>query len=148
LDRLDPALEHQPWHSERLVLAASFQNTLFDGLLVAEPAHIQRHACFLMLQKHFRMSEEISKYLDRHRVRCGRIEYLPTIADIKEQVIRDVGISLLPEPSVREERRTQRLTTLPLAFPLYRPVGILVRKDAKTRPALLKLVECFSRLDE
>ena len=143
LDTLDPALEHLPWHMEPLVLAASASNVRFTDLVIAEPQHFQRHACFLMLQKHFRMSEEIRKYLEKHQTRVPRIEYFPSIADIKEQVMNDVGISILPEPSIRAELRTGVLCATPLAHPLHRPVGILFRKDGRSRPALARLIDCF-----
>ena len=71
---------------------------------------------------------------------------LDHIATIKNAVECNLGISLLPEPAVEQERISGALKVLPLeGAPLLRPLGILHRKGRSFSPAVQKLIEVMEK---
>jgi LysR family transcriptional regulator, hydrogen peroxide-inducible genes activator len=141
--QIGKSIDYRPWHDEELCLVASAANMRFANVSKARGAHFLEHSCFIFLESSFRMTQEITKYLKRHKVKLGRTIELRSIAEIKDMTANDIGISILPEPSVRKECSLGQLRAIPLANPLYRPVGILYRRDSMHRPVIRTFISCF-----
>jgi LysR family transcriptional regulator, transcriptional activator of the cysJI operon len=62
--------------------------------------------------------------------------------NIKQALESNLGVAILPEPTVRREIERGALSAVPLAMPeLVRPIGIILRRGRPLAPVVAKFVE-------
>ena len=85
--------------------------------------------------------QAIDRFFRKHRVHPKIAIELEHIDIIKDSVEVDLGISLVPAPSVELEKRKGTLKVLTLkGEPLVRPLGILQKRGRSLSPATRKLL--------
>jgi DNA-binding transcriptional LysR family regulator len=93
----------------------------------------------------------IRKEIDRHmRQRSVNVHYtmeFDNIETIKQAVQIGVGVSILPEPTIRDEVRTGTLVGVRLIAPeLRRPLGIIHRQRRMFTPTAAKFVDLLQHV--
>lgn len=123
-----------PWRSEEMVLTAA-------------PSHpLSQHACifpedlngvdFVTFDDDLPISRELSRYFKAHGVEVNTTMRFDNIQTIKEAVILDSGVSIVPARILQAELADGRLCAVPLSAPgLFRPLGILHRKKKRFQRA-------------
>jgi LysR family hydrogen peroxide-inducible transcriptional activator len=134
------------WRDEPLVFVVSSRRKLMRPVEVALPSDLEQHHTFLTLSANHPMSTMLAEYLGRHRVRFSHKLSFPSIAGVKEAVRNDDGVSILPEPTVREDRREGRLKTIPLRHGLSRPVAVIYRAESFSRESVRAFLDCLDVL--
>jgi DNA-binding transcriptional LysR family regulator len=85
---------------------------------------------------------EIDRVLDQHRVAVQVVMEFDNIETIKRAVEIDVGVSLLPEPTVRREVAAGSLVAIPLSCDeLVRPLGIIHRRGRELSATATRFIE-------
>lgn len=147
LRMLDKAIAFSLWREERFVLAVSARRMIdsrFEHARVSARDLSELHSTFISIVSEHPMGVQIDRYFKKHRVRFPLTLSRDSISEMKQAVVNDDGISILPETTVREERKAGRLKVLRLKDSFYRPVGFLYRKDSVDRPAVKAFLECFA----
>ncbi len=143
---LNPPMVVEHWRSEQMMLAISGRRKLLRPIETAAVNDFACHDTFITLSPNLAMGKDVAKYLSRHRIRLPRrLSHFGNIASIKQAVVDDDGISILPEPLVQQERADGRLLVYPLKNSLTRRIGIVYRRDSLDRPAFRTFLESVSR---
>ena len=86
--------------------------------------------------------KEVDRYLRQRGVGIRMVMEFDNIETIKQAVEIGAGVSILPEPTVREARRNGALAIVRLIAPeLRRPLGIIHRQRKVFTPTAAKFVE-------
>ena len=97
---------------------------------------------FVAFQRDLIIRKRIDRHLQKHKTSVNIVMEFDNIETIKQAVEIGCGISLLPEPTVREERESGRLAVIPLATKeLRRPIGIIHRHRHVFTPTASKFIE-------
>lgn len=87
----------------------------------------------------------IDRFFRKHSVKPNVVMELDHIATLKNAVEVDIGVSIVPAPSVEQEKVRQTLTALPFTGnPFTRPLGILYRRGRSLSVATQKLLEVLT----
>ena len=90
--------------------------------------------------------QAIDRYFRKHRVHPNISMELDHIATIKNAVEVDLGISIVPSPSVEQEESWETLKVLRLeGQPFLRPLGVLFRKGRSLSTATQRLIETLTQ---
>lgn len=144
--QLDSPLTVEHWRNEPMMLVVSGRRRLLRPIAKAEPTDFENHDTFVNLRPKFAMAKEVAMYLSRNRIRLPhKLSHFSEIASVKQALIDDDGIGILPEPTVRQEQKDGRLQAYPLMEPLVRRIGIVYRRDSLERPAVRAFLESFPR---
>jgi len=93
--------------------------------------------------------KEIDRSLRQRQVDVEVVMEFDNIETIKQAVGIGIGVSILPEPTVRNEVANGTLAAVPLAIrELRRPLGIIHRRRKVLTPAVLKFVELLQATQE
>ncbi len=124
-----------PWHTERMVLACPPGHRLAGSSEVAGRELDGER--FVAFDEALTIRREIDRQLRKHHVNVEVVMTFDNIETIKRAVELQEGISILPEPTFRNEVRAGTLLAIPLSSPtLVRPLGIIHRKSGEiTRTA-------------
>ena len=137
-----------PWRQEPMVLACSPAHPL-AGRASVSPEELAE-AQFIAFDDDLPISREISRFLRDHGARVHVVMHFDNIQSMKEALQLGNAVSLLPAPMLTLEVADGRLKALPLAEPLYRPLGIIHRRRRTFQRAarvFLDLIRDPRRLD-
>jgi DNA-binding transcriptional LysR family regulator len=140
-----PDLNVIPLRSERMVLVCHPQHRLArEKAVTAE--HLQGED-FVAFDRDLSIRKEIDRYLRQRSVSIRIVMEFDNIETIKQAVQIGAGISILPEPTVREECNNATLATVRLIAPeLRRPIGIIHRHRKVFTPTTAKFVELLQQV--
>jgi DNA-binding transcriptional LysR family regulator len=142
-----PDLCVSPWRSEKMVLVCHPQHRLAaEKAVTAE--HLQGED-FVAFDRDLSIRKEIDRYLRQRSVAIRVVMEFDNIETIKQAVQIKAGISILPEPTVREELRSGSLAAVRLIAPeLRRPIGIVHRQRKVFTPTAAKFVELLQEVQD
>jgi len=133
-----------PWRRERMVVATNREHPL-AGKAHVEAAQLegQPYVCF---DDDLHIRKVIDRFLKDNRVTVRPVMEFDNIANIKEAVGIGAGVSILPEPTVRQDVSLGRLSAIPLnGTELVRTIGIIHRRRKKLSPAAVHFLELLQR---
>ena len=135
-----PDLNIIPLRSERMVLVCHCDHRLArEDSVTAE--HLQNED-FVGFDPDLSIRKEIDRYMQQRGVKIRRVMEFDNIETIKQAVGIGAGVSILPEPTVREETRSGALATVNLIAPeMRRPIGIIHRQRKVFTLAAAKFIE-------
>lgn len=129
-----------PLRSERMVLVCHPKHHLAEHEAIT--AEHLRNEDFVAFDHDLIIRKEIDRYLRQRSVPIRVVMEFDNIETIKQAVEIGAGISILPEPTVRQERETGTLAAVRLIAPqLQRPIGIIHRQRKAFTPTSAKFVE-------
>ncbi len=135
-----PDIEVIPLRSERMVLVCSPQHRLAqESAVTAE--HLQGED-FIAFDRDLSIRKEIDRYLRQRSVNIRIAMEFDNIETIKQAVEIGAGVSILPEPPIRDASHNGSLVAVRLIAPeLYRPIGIIYRQRKVFTPTAAKFIE-------
>jgi len=135
-----PDLTIIPLRSERMVLVCHPDHRLArEDAVTAE--HLQNED-FVGFDPDLSIRKEIDRYMQQRSVSIRRVMEFDNIETIKQAVAIGAGVSILPEPTVRDETRNGSLAMVSLIAPeMRRPVGIIHRQRKVFTLAAKKFIE-------
>jgi DNA-binding transcriptional LysR family regulator len=123
----DRRLEVLPFYRERLLLVMHPKHPLAEKEKV--PIASLQLQPFIHFEKDQSTRKMIDKILRRYNVTVKPVMELDNIETMKRGIEANVGISILPEPSITQELKSGTLVSRPLAEEDFsRPVGAVYRK--------------------
>lgn len=132
-----------PWREEVMVVAAAPSHPLAGRGVIAIAELSDQD--FIGFDDDLPIARELKRFFREHGVSVNVVMHFDNVLAIKEAVELGSGISILPEPTLREEVQQGRLVAIPLEAPgLRRPLGVIHRRRKQfTRPmrAFLELIE-------
>ena len=133
-----------PWRREKMVAVTNREHPLAKEKHVS-PAALEGQP-FVCFDYDLPIRKVIDRYLKENRVAVQPVMEFDNIANIKEAVAIGAGVSILPEPAVRQDVALERLSAIPLSGPeLVRTIGIIYRRRKKLSPATLRFLELLQR---
>jgi DNA-binding transcriptional LysR family regulator len=142
-----PDLNVIPLRSERMVVVCPPDHPLTRHQAVTAE-HLQG-ADFVAFDRDLSIRKEIDRYLRQRLIDIRVTMEFDNIETIKQAVEIGAGVSILPEPTVREAVERGSLATVRLIAPeLYRPLGIIHRQRRVFTPTAAKFVEILQRLQD
>jgi DNA-binding transcriptional LysR family regulator len=134
-----------PLRSERMVLVCPIKHRLAsEEAITAE--HLQGED-FVGFDRDLIIRKEIDRYLRQRGVNIRVVMEFDNIETIKQAVEIGAGVTILPEPTVRELGRTGALAIVRLIAPeLRRPLGIIHRQRKVFTPTAAKFVELLQQV--
>jgi len=140
-----PDIEVIPLRSERMVLVCNPQHRLAgESAVTAE--HLQNED-FVAFDRDLSIRKEIDRYLRQRSVDIRIVMEFDNIETIKQAVEIGAGISILPEPPIRDVCRTGSLVAVRLIAPeLRRPIGIIHRQRKVFTTTATKFVELLKEV--
>ena len=142
-----PDLNVIPLRSEKMVLVCHPKHKLAkEKSITAE--HLQGEE-FIGFDRDLSIRKEIDRYLRQRSVTIRMMMEFDNIETIKQAIQIGAGVSILPEPTIRDETRQKSLTAVRLIAPeLLRPVGIVHRQRRVFTPTAAKFVEMLQTVQE
>lgn len=129
-----------PLRSERMVLVCHPGHHLSRRNAVT--AEHLRDEDYVAFDRDLLIRKEIDRYLRQRSVSIRVVMEFDNIETIKQAVEIGAGVSILPEPTVREEVQAGTLAMVRLIAPqLQRPIGIIHRQRKVFAPTAAKFVE-------
>ena len=129
-----------PWHSEPMVFVChrthpfAKKKTVFPGELAEER--------FIAFDPSLSIRKAIDKALRQRGVKMDVAMEFVNIETIKQAIVLQSGVSILPKPSVTREVENGLVAAVPLETPeLVRPIGIIHRRQRLLTPTADKLLE-------
>ncbi len=142
-----PDLAVIPLRSERMVVVCQPGHPLTRHQAVTAE-HLQG-TDFVAFDRDLSIRKEIDRYLRQRSINIRVAMEFDNIETIKQAVEIGAGVSILPEPTVREAVGRGTLCTVRLIAPeLYRPLGIIHRQRRVFTPTAAKFVEILKQLQE
>lgn len=142
-----PDLHVIPLRSERMVLVCHPEHHLAKEKAVTVE-HLQGED-FVSFDRDLSIRKEIDRYLRQRSVTIRIVMEFDNIETIKQAVEIGAGVSILPEPTVREETQSGSLVAVPLIAPeLRRPIGIIHRLRKVFTPTAVKFVELLRQVQD
>jgi DNA-binding transcriptional LysR family regulator len=140
-----PELNVIPLRSERMVLVCHPQHRLAsEHAVTAEHLHGED---FIAFDRDLSIRKEVDRYLRQRSVTSRVVMEFDNIETIKQAVGIGAGVSILPEPTVRDETRNGTLVAVRLIAPeLRRPIGIIYRHRKVFTPTAGKFVELLQKV--
>ena len=138
--RKDRAVTTIPWRAEKMVLVCYPSHPLAAKRLITAPdlAGVK----FIGFDPDLPIRKAIDRCLKQAHSRTEIVMEFDNIETMKQAIEIGVGVSILPEPTVRREIAAGRLLAIPLAMPeLVRPVGIILRRHRPIAPATQRFLD-------
>jgi DNA-binding transcriptional LysR family regulator len=135
-----PELNVIPLRSERMVVVCHPDHPLnkHKTLTAGQLQDID----FIGFDRDLSIRKEIDRHLRQHAVSIRMVMEFDNIETIKQAVEISAGVSILPEPTIRDEVRSGTLAAIPLIEPeLHRPLGIIHRLRKAFTPTAMKFVD-------
>ncbi len=144
--RSSRSIQATVWRKEPMVFVCSPQNPLakvqrFElGQLQG-----QRLVCF---DRDLTIRREIDRVLHARHIEAEVAIEFDNIETVKRAIEIDLGVGLLPEPTVLREVKAGTLVAIPLTTnDLIRPIGIIRRRGRELSPAALRFIELLQQDD-
>lgn len=129
-----------PWREEEMVLACSPGHPLVG--LETVPAWRLSGQKFVAFAKELAIRREVDRFLRDHKIAFEVVLEFDNIENIKKGVEVSGGLSLLPEPTLRQELQAGTLRALHLeGGRLVRPLGIIHRRRQPPGSAALAFID-------
>lgn len=156
-DRVDLGLVSYPeptrdiavidWRDEEMALAAAPLHPLAK-LPRIQPEDLEG-ADFVAFDEDLPIAREINRYFRSHDVTVNATMHFDNLQTIKEAVMLNEGISIVPRRLLRGEVEAGRIAAVPLAPPgLSRPLGIIHRKRKRFHRAAQVFLELLQQAPE
>jgi DNA-binding transcriptional LysR family regulator len=134
-----------PLRSERMVVVCPPEHPLAKNDAVT--AEQLDGLDFVGFDRDLVIRREIDRHMRQRSVNIRIVMEFDNIETIKQAVQIGAGISILPEPTVREEVRHGSLVSVRLIAPeLRRPIGIIHRHRKVFTPTATKFIELLQQL--
>jgi DNA-binding transcriptional LysR family regulator len=134
-----------PWHDEPMVLACHRTHPLAKKRVVSAKDLVDEK--FVAFEKNLPIRKAIDKAL---RQRGGKIDpamEFDNIETIKQAIVINSGVSILPRPSISREIENGLVAAVPLDMPeLVRPIGIIHRRQKLLTATAAKFLEFLQSL--
>ena len=134
------SMEAIAWRAEPIVFVCSPS----DELAGREEINLEELAGKKMVNfdKDLTIRKEIDRVLNAHHVDVEVVMEFDNIETIKRAIEIDVGVGLLPEPTVRREVAAGTLLAIPLTTDeLIRPIGIIYRSGQELSPTAQRFID-------
>lgn len=132
-----------PLRSEKMVLVCPPNHELAGATIVSPEMLLGGD--FIAFERSLIIRKEIDRYLRQYGVNVNVLMEFDNIETIKQAIESEIGVSLLPAPTVRNEVDQGKLVALPLTAPgLERPIGIIHRHRKIFSMTAQKFVELLS----
>jgi DNA-binding transcriptional LysR family regulator len=136
-----------PLRSETMVLVCRPDHALAHRKAVT--AEHFRDEQFVGFDRDLLIRKEIDRYLRQRSVSVRVVMEFDNIETIKQAVEIGAGVSILPEPTVRNEVQSGTLVAVRLIAPqLQRPVGIIHRTRKVFTPTATRFIELLQEVQE
>jgi DNA-binding transcriptional LysR family regulator len=120
-----------PWRNEEMVLAVSPEHPLARRGDAISPREING-ADFIGFDEELPIRRHVDRFLKEHGVEVNRTLHFDNIQMIKEAVSHNVGVSIMPARTMKEDMDLHRLAAVRIAdATLFRPLGIIHRKKKR-----------------
>jgi DNA-binding transcriptional LysR family regulator len=140
-----PDLNVVSLRSEKMVLVCHPGHKLAKEKAVT--AEHLRGEDFVGFDRDLSIRKEVDRYLRQRSVNINMVAEFDNIETIKQAVEIGAGVSILPEPTIREETQAGLLAAVRLIAPEpKRPIGIIHRQRKVFTPTTAKFVELLERL--
>jgi DNA-binding transcriptional LysR family regulator len=140
-----PDLDVLPLRSERMVVVCPPGHPLTARETVA--AEDLEGTEFVGFDRDLSIRKEIDRCLRQRSINIRIAMEFDNIETVKQAVEIGAGVSILPEPTVRNEVRGGSLVAIPLVEPeIYRPLGIIHRQRKTFTPSVAKFVELLQQV--
>jgi DNA-binding transcriptional LysR family regulator len=108
---------------------------------VIEPSQLSGED-FVSFDRELTIARELDRFFHQKRVSIRKVMEFDNIETIKQAVELGVGLSVLPEPTIRREVQAGTLVALKMrGCDLKRPIGIIHLSQKVFTPALIKFIE-------
>ncbi len=142
-----PDLNVIPLRSENMVVVCPLDHPLAKRATVT--AEHLNGMDFVGFDRDLSIRKEIDRHLRQRGVNIRVVMEFDNIETIKQAVQIGAGISILPEPTVRDEVGIGSLATVRLTSPeLRRPIGIIHRHRKLFTPTAAKFVELLQHVQD
>ena len=112
------------------------------------PAELAGEA-FVAFDPGLTIRKAIDRALRAHNVRVNIVMEFDNIETIKQAIIIDAGVSILPRHTVQKEASIKALATVEVAMPdLVRPVGIVHHRQKPLTPTAERFVQMLQEASE
>ncbi|MBP7936255.1 MAG: LysR family transcriptional regulator [Phycisphaerae bacterium] len=129
-----------PLRQEEMVLVCHPDHHLATRQVV-QPSQLNGED-FVSFDRELTISRELDRYFRQNHISVRKVMVFDNVETIKQAVELGVGLSILPEPTIRHEVKVGSLVALRLAgCDLKRPIGIIHLHQKVFTPALVKFVE-------
>ena len=156
-DRVDLGLVSYPeqtrdiavieWRDEEMALAAAPSHRLAN-LGRIEPRDMEG-VDYIAFDDDLPIAREINRYFRTHDVSVNALMRFDNLQTIKEAVMLNSGVSIVPRRLLRAEIEAGRIAAVPLAPPgLSRPLGIIHRKRKRFHRAAQVFLELLQETPE
>ncbi len=140
-----PDLGVIPLRSEKMVMVCHPEHVLARQTAVTAE-HLQGED-FIGFDRNLNIRKEIDRYLRQRSVHVQVVMEFDNIETIKQAIGIGAGVSILPEPTVREETKNELLSAVRLIAPeLHRPIGIIHRERKVFAPTVGKFIELLQEI--
>jgi DNA-binding transcriptional LysR family regulator len=128
------------WREEEMVLACSPRHRLGRNLLV-RPAELEGEK-YVGFDRGLVIRREVDRFLREQGVAVEVALEFDNIENIKQAVESELGVALLPEPTLRREVKDRTLVALPLhGCRFVRPLGIIQRRHHTLSATALQFLD-------
>jgi DNA-binding transcriptional LysR family regulator len=129
-----------PWRREAMALVCSPDHPL------AGRANVRMDdlggADFVSFDENLAIRRHIDRFLRRNRVSVNVVMSFDNVESIKSAVEAGAGISILPEPTVRDDVKNGSLAAPTIVeLELVRPLSVIHRKGRLVTPAMKEFIE-------
>jgi DNA-binding transcriptional LysR family regulator len=136
----DRALSVVPLRSEPMAFVCHPNHRLARRKLVM-PADLNGET-FIAFDPGLTIRKAIDRALRQHNVKLNIVMAFDNIETIKQAIIIDAGVSILPRHTVQKEVGIRTLAVVPLGIAdLVRPVGIIHRRQKPLTPTVSRFIE-------
>jgi len=140
-----PDLNVIPLRSERMMIVCPPGHPLASHQAVTAE-HLQGMD-LIGFDRDLSIRKEIDRHLRQRSINVHVTMEFDNIETIKQAVEIGAGVSILPEPTIRDDVRTGTLVGIRLIAPeLYRPLGIIHRQRRMFTPTAAKFVELLQQV--
>jgi DNA-binding transcriptional LysR family regulator len=140
-----PDLSVIPLRSERMVVVCLPGHPLTNHNAVT--AEQLQGVDFIGFDRDLSIRKEIDRHLRQRTVNIRVVMEFDNIETIKQALQIGAGVSILPEPTVRDEVRSGTLAAVRLIAPeLRRPIGIIHRQRRVFTPTASRFVELLQQV--
>jgi DNA-binding transcriptional LysR family regulator len=142
-----PDLNIIPLRFERMVVVCPPGHPLTEhDAVTAEQLH---GLDFVAFDRDLSIRREIDRHLRQRSISIRVVMEFDNIETIKEAVQIGAGVSILPEPTIRDEVQTGSLAAVQLIAPeLRRPISIIHRQRKVFTPTAAKFVELLQQVQD
>jgi DNA-binding transcriptional LysR family regulator len=142
-----PPVARRFWRSEEMVLVVNHARSgLMTKNAAVRPVDFKDlHQTFFTMPENTRMYNAVNGYLRKHGIHKF-FRYKVPVEDVNaalREVMKGRGVSILPEPAVRQALIEQKIETFLLAPSLTRPLDLLYRENSFKKVPVQAFLECI-----